>query len=730
MAGKKRSTKDVSVSSLTSPDEETLEEKVARLEKENAELKKRADEEYQRQAENLRRALDDVTAMKNATLGFTSEVNRVAEEMRSGNLSARIEVDGMSGDFRRAGELLNEIFNAMHEAIESQKKYETILNSLQDAIFLVNSEREIIEWSGRAEELTGYSAEEAIGMKGYEIFGLEGECKVCENVTKCFETRKAMPDVETIFERRDGTKLSISSSASPILDARGEVTAVTVVVRDISEFKAAMEDAKRKLDYLDNMPTMMGVCDLDGTLIFANRAPVEALGSKREDVTGVKHWENDWFTYSPELQEKIKSFVLGAARGESFEEEIDIQTRDGLLPVRYTAGPLFDENGEIYAVQVTATPIVEQRKAMEKMREKEEYIQKLVARLNEAVSQVAAGDLTVRLEKERDDEIGAIFDAFNELVASFASIVRSAYDVAHKVNSTAQELSASAQEMTSSMDQVASGSQQVAEGSQKLAELAQKTVENVNAIAKLVEETGGSILESNKQGEEAAKSSSEVQERAREAIDGFKMIEDEIRRTVESIREMNQSIKKVGELGNVITEVANQTNMLALNAAIEAARAGEAGKGFAVVADAVKNLAEQVKSAARESINAVEEINEVGERTLEISAETDRSAKEGGEILETALKGVSEVAGAINQITRMIGDIAERSKKIDESVKKILQDIEGVASIAEESASASEETSASVEEQTAAIEELTASTQTLANLSDNLVRELDRFKLN
>jgi len=213
-------------------------------------------------------------------------------------------------------------------------------------------------------------------------------------------------------------------------------------------------------------------------------------------------------------------------------------------------------------------------------------------------------------------------------------------------------------------------------------------------------------------------------------MSGLESIQREIAKTSNSIKDMNQSIKKVGELGKVITEVANETNMLALNAAIEAARAGEAGRGFAVVADAVKNLADQVKNAARESISAVDEINEVGTSTLEISSKADTAAKEGGEVLEVALKSVENVVSSIGEINAIIEEIAERAARIDASMKEIFTMIEVVAAVSEESASASEESSASVEEQTAAIEELAASTQTLAGLADDLLRELGHFKLN
>ena len=190
---------------------------------------------------------------------------------------------------------------------------------------------------------------------------------------------------------------------------------------------------------------------------------------------------------------------------------------------------------------------------------------------------------------------------------------------------------------------------------------------------------------------------------------------------------MNTAIEKVGEMGNVITDVAGQTNMLGLNAAIEAARAGEAGKGFAVVADAVKNLAEKVKGAASESGVAIGHIQESGENAISASATAVEEATKGGKVLHTAVDGVDRSVESMGEVNTMIQEIEKGTQHVTEVVKEIVVSMDEVASISEESASASEESSSAVQQQTSAIEELTSEAQGLTDTAQELMNNLERF---
>ncbi len=354
-------------------------------------------------------------------------------------------------------------------------------------------------------------------------------------------------------------------------------------------------------------------------------------------------------------------------------------------------------------------------------------IQSIVGETERISREAAGGNLTAKPEIELRGDYAKLGNALDGLVGVLSTAIVNSRNVGEKVLATAQGISSAAEEMNAGMEQLASSSQQVAEGSQKLAELAQTTARDVEEVASQIEQTSSNASSSAEKGQSAVDETHEVQEAAQKTLDGLAQIQEGVAKTSETVSEMNSAIEKVGEMGEVITDVAGQTNMLGLNAAIEAARAGEAGRGFAVVADAVKNLAEKVKEAAGESGMAIEHIQESGENAIGATSTAVEEATQGGELLHVALDGITNVVGAIDEVNSMVQEIDSGAKNAANVVKSVVAGMDEVASISEESASASEESSAAVQQQTSAIEELTSETQVLTDVAQDMMNELGRF---
>ena len=101
------------------------------------------------------------------------------------------------------------------------------------------------------------------------------------------------------------------------------------------------------------------------------------------------------------------------------------------------------------------------------------------------------------------------------------------------------------------------------------------------------------------------------------AINGIEAVHKQFTTIKNDIDQLGQQAQSIGQIMDVISDIADQTNLLALNAAIEAARAGEAGRGFAVVADEVRKLAEKTMSATKEVGQAISDIQEGTRRNIE-----------------------------------------------------------------------------------------------------------------
>jgi len=163
-------------------------------------------------------------------------------------------------------------------------------------------------------------------------------------------------------------------------------------------------------------------------------------------------------------------------------------------------------------------------------------------------------------------------------------------------------------------------------------------------------------------------------------------IADVVRKSAETVKELGQSSDQIGEIAQVIDDIADQTNLLALNAAIEAARAGEQGRGFAVVADEVRKLAERTTKATKEIAEMIKKIQKDtsgavasmnrGEEEVE---KGKQSALKAGDSLKEIIKGAESVVDLVNQV-------AAASEEQSSTAEEISKNIESINNVTNESA--------------------------------------------
>ncbi|MGE5415796.1 MAG: methyl-accepting chemotaxis protein, partial [Acidobacteriota bacterium] len=202
-----------------------------------------------------------------------------------------------------------------------------------------------------------------------------------------------------------------------------------------------------------------------------------------------------------------------------------------------------------------------------------------------------------------------------------------------------------------------------------------------------------------------------------------------ITRMADAISELDHKSAVIGQIVEVITSIAGDTNLLALNAAIEAARAGEEGRGFAVVAGEVKKLAEDTLEAA-EKIYAL--IGDIQSSTQDIVSDMDK-VRSG---LENQTSAVFHSEQVLEQFDKYLAPINKQTRQIVSDAQNMIQatnriarDIEGIAAASEEMAASSQQILASTEEQEHSVESMNKRMDNLAGLAQKLQKRVGQLKV-
>jgi len=183
-----------------------------------------------------------------------------------------------------------------------------------------------------------------------------------------------------------------------------------------------------------------------------------------------------------------------------------------------------------------------------------------------------------------------------------------------------------------------------------------------------------------------------------EAVSGVEKMKDTILSSANKIQTLGEKSKQIGEIIEVIDDIAEQTNLLALNAAIEAARAGEHGKGFAVVADEVRKLAERSAKATGE---IAELIKGIQDETMEAVSSMEKGTQEvesANELTQQVGTAIDEMMESTEEVMIQISSVRSASMKMTDSAEKVLKAINGIASVTEENTALTQQVAASTDQ--------------------------------
>jgi len=322
--------------------------------------------------------------------------------------------------------------------------------------------------------------------------------------------------------------------------------------------------------------------------------------------------------------------------------------------------------------------------------------------LQASFARMQDGDLTERCELNRVDELGDLSTGFNSLGEQLREVVL--------------EVERTSQEVASASSQIAASSEEISTG------VAQQS-DQVTQVASAIEEMAASVVEVARKSADASSKAEASGESAREGglvvketVEGMEAINATVTASAQSVEALGRRGEEIGQIIEVINDIADQTNLLALNAAIEAARAGEHGRGFAVVADEVRKLADRTTKATEEIAESIQQIR--AETTEAVSR-----MKAGSDEVASGMQRAQKAGGSLQTIVAAAGDVSEM--------------IRSIAAAAEEQSSASEQVSRNVESISAVAQQsgegtrqAAAAAAQLSAKADQLQSLIARFKLN
>ncbi|MCV4264437.1 methyl-accepting chemotaxis protein [Pseudomonas capsici] len=281
---------------------------------------------------------------------------------------------------------------------------------------------------------------------------------------------------------------------------------------------------------------------------------------------------------------------------------------------------------------------------------------------------IAAGDLSGSVQVRRNDEIGQLMLAMQQMGEGLSRIVSGLQSGIEQLSNSAHSLSAVTEQTNLEVSSQKEETEQVATAMNQMTatvhDVARNAEEAALAAQTADEKVGGG------------------QAVVRQSMQRIEQLAGSSQSASQSIQNLSAEIQNIGQILNVIKSVAEQTNLLALNAAIEAARAGEQGRGFAVVADEVRALAKRTQQSTQEIENLVGRLQSGAQASVEqiqSSGELVKLAVSDALQTESALGAIAEAVSMIQQMNQQIAAAAEQQSSVAEEINRSVTSIRASA---------------------------------------------------
>lgn len=356
-------------------------------------------------------------------------------------------------------------------------------------------------------------------------------------------------------------------------------------------------------------------------------------------------------------------------------------------------------------------------------------ITKFIEQFKILMKQAESGDLTIRGKVHKKDELGELTERFNQFISRIRSLILEAKDTSIAVAASSNDIMKASDQISSSAEEAAGNIVSVSENASKQAELAEQSNEAVHGVAEGLNIINENTVYISELGNKAMKTVNSGTQSIKEQNDKMSNTKKASKNVTDVISDLSIKSNEIGEIIEFINKITGQINLLSLNASIEAARAGEAGKGFTVVANEVKKLAELSKESTQKISSLIEGVqNDIKKAVNEVTI-TKVSIEEQASSLRETDNSFNLIQKSVFEMVNKIKEVTDKTKEINQNAAYMETSLKNMVTIIEQNVSSTQEVATVTEEQTASIEEVTSSINRLAEMSNNLLKSLDKFKI-
>ncbi|MEZ8721581.1 methyl-accepting chemotaxis protein [Vibrio pomeroyi] len=314
---------------------------------------------------------------------------------------------------------------------------------------------------------------------------------------------------------------------------------------------------------------------------------------------------------------------------------------------------------------------------------------------------IADGDLRVRMNMTRKDELG---------------------DMSHQIDTMLDKLQTTLRTANESADLSSNMASHIAQASEEAATSVNSQHAQLELLSTAMTEMSATISDVAVNAENTAASTNKVVDHANQNDENMQVTSTTISQVSENISTANNLVKdlqsgvtEISQVVGVIRDVSEQTNLLALNAAIEAARAGEQGRGFAVVADEVRNLASRTQNSTNEVQSTIEKLTQQAERTFKAMQSSNEKVDHSVVASNETRQQLDVIVNELHNANDMVAQIAAASEQQSTVATEMSESVTGIHLAANEVLQASQS--------------LAEDSQKMANTTEHLTEQLKYFKV-